>query len=277
MENTKKVRILHSVALACNILVVTTVVYAICEMLVGNQAGNMNLGVKTFRYFTNLSNILVAVMTMFVLPFNINSIKSGKNELPVWTMICQYVGTASVTVTFLTVILFLGPMQGYPIMFAGPCIFLHCITPILAIVSTCVLATFDKMKFRYTFCGLIPSLLYSIAYMIAVLGTKTWDDYYGFTFGGKMWTVPLSLIGTQLATYIFSVGLWALQNLMHDVFFDRADLKKSLKQRREERMEKRIMLIKDVDDVEKEVSEIACTQAIEDTEQAIACDTQDEQ
>ncbi len=243
MTEKKKIRIIHGCALFCNVAIVMFTVYSICEMLVGSVSGNMNLGVQTFRYFTNLSNILVAVMTMFVIPFNINSIKSGKDELPLWTMICQFVGTASVTVTFLTVLFFLGPTQGFSIMFAGPCVFLHCVTPIFAIISTCLLAVGSKIPFKLSFCGLAPTVLYSIAYMIAVVGTKDWNDFYGFTFGGKMWAIPISLVGMYLATYAFSAGLWALQNVMHDVWFDPTQLKKSRAQRKAERDESKIMLI----------------------------------
>lgn len=86
-------------------------------MLVGHQSGNMNLGAQTFKYFTNLSNSLVALMTMFVIPFNINSLKSGKDELPLWTMMCQFVGTASVTMTFLTVMLSSDLRKAIPLCF----------------------------------------------------------------------------------------------------------------------------------------------------------------
>lgn len=237
MDTQKKIRFIHGFALACNVAIVATTAYAICEMLVGHQSGNMNLGAQTFKYFTNLSNILVALMTMFVIPFNINSLKSGKDELPLWTMMCQFVGTASVTMTFLTVMLFLGPTQGYPIMFQGPCAFLHCITPLLAIISTCFLAVGRKIPFKLCFFGLVPNVLYSVAYMIAVLGTKTWNDFYGFTFGGKMWTVPLSLVGTSLAAILFSIGLWSLQNLMHKAYFEPEQLKKRA-ERKAERQEK---------------------------------------
>ena len=51
MDTQKKIRFIHGFALACNVAIVATTAYAICEMLVGHQSGNMNLGAQTFKYF----------------------------------------------------------------------------------------------------------------------------------------------------------------------------------------------------------------------------------
>ncbi len=213
MNETKKTRIFSGISLALNTAIVMMTAYSIVEMLVGNIAGNMSNGTIALRYFTNLSNILVALTALFVIPFDINSLISGKDEIPYWVLVFKFVGTTAVTVTFLTVMLFLGPTIGYAPMLAGPNIFLHLIIPIVAIISLVGVETGKKVSFRASIFGLIPTVVYSIIYVSCVVFAGIWDDFYGFTFGGKNWAVPLSMVGMYLATFLFCLGLKALQNV----------------------------------------------------------------
>lgn len=52
--------------------------------------------------------------------------------------------------------------------------------------------------------------LYSIVYLICVIGRKIWEDFYGFTFGGRRWAVPIVAIVMYFAAFLISLGLWAL-------------------------------------------------------------------
>lgn len=210
-----KSKIINIVALTVNSIIVILVFYAICSMLIGGITGNMTSGTETFRYFTNLSNILVGFMTMLIIPFNINSIISGKSEVPLWAILCQFIGTVAVSVTFLTCICFLGPMQGFSMIFAGPCLYLHGIIPILSIISTIFLSTEKKIPLKLVPLGLLSIFLYSIVYVITVVMLKVWPDFYGFTFGGKMWAVPISLVVMYLVTLGISYGLYFVQNSIH--------------------------------------------------------------
>ena len=53
--------------------------------------------------------------------------------------------------------------------------------------------------------------LYSIVYLVCVIGRKIWEDFYGFTFGGRRWAVPIVAIVMYLAAFLISLSLWALQ------------------------------------------------------------------
>ncbi len=214
-----KSRIVNITALAINSIIVILVFYAICSMLIGGITGNMTSGAETFRYFTNLSNILVGFMTMLMIPFNINSIISGKSEAPLWAILCQFIGTVAISVTFLTCVCFLGPMQGFSMIFAGPCLYLHGIVPVLSIVSTCFLSTEKKIPLKLVPLGLLSTFLYSIVYVITVVILKVWPDFYGFTFGGKMWAVPISLIVMYTATLGISYGFYFIQNSIYKKVF----------------------------------------------------------
>lgn len=219
MKENIKVRILNGTALSLNVIIVILTFYSIVGMTTGSIAGNMTAGVRAFRYFTNLSNILVAVFSTMLIPFNINGLISGKYEVPKWLGVCKFVGTTAVTITFVTVVFFLGPTMGWTMMFDGPCLYLHALIPILAIISLLFVEVDNPVSFKLSIFGLAPSVIYSIIYLFAVAITKVWPDFYGFTFGGKMWTIPLSMIMMYSATFVLSSALWALQNLFHKLYF----------------------------------------------------------
>ena len=63
-------------------------------------------GLKQFRYFTVLSNILCAISALIMAISQIGGNVSRS------AFLLKYLGTVSVTLTFLTVLLFLAPSQG---------------------------------------------------------------------------------------------------------------------------------------------------------------------
>ena len=156
-------------------------------------------GLKAFRFFTVLSNALCAMsaLLMIVAPSPA-------------ALLLKYLGTASVTVTLMTVIFFLGPTQGgYGKLLSGGNLYLHLIGPLLAIISFCF---FEKreLSFRAALLGMVPVLAYGAVYLYKVLFApprKRWEDFYGFNRGGK-W--PVALAGMALGSLIVCALLWAL-------------------------------------------------------------------
>lgn len=138
-------------------------------------------GAEAFRYFTIQSNVFcaAAALLMCFLP------------LSPWVWTLKYIGTAAVTVTMLTVFLFLGPNLGYQKMLTGADLYMHLVTPLLAILS---FFGFEKrgMTFQTALLGVLPVLFYGILYLYKVVyapENKRWNDFYGFNKNGK-W--PLS-------------------------------------------------------------------------------------
>ena len=89
--------------------------------------------------------------------------------LPLWAVLFKYAGTAAVTVTLLTVFLFLGPVSGqWKKLLSGADLFLHLICPILAIVSFCF---FEKTAFGFgwTALAVAPVILYGALYLYKVI------------------------------------------------------------------------------------------------------------
>lgn len=159
-------------------------------------------GTPAFRYFTVLSNEFCAVAALLMCLAPTQS----------WVWLLKYVATVAVSVTMLTVLLFLGPNYGYKELLKGSDFFMHLLTPLLALVSFCV---FEKrgLSYRTAMIGVLPVLLYGVVYLYKVVIApegKRWDDFYGFNKGGK-W--PIAFTAMILGALFVCLGLTALQNL----------------------------------------------------------------
>ena len=159
---------------------------------------------KLFRYFTTLSNIFCAIASLLVV------IAQLCGALPFWVLLIKYVGTAAVTVTLLTVFLFLGPSSHeWKGLLCGAELFLHLICPLLAIVSFLV---FEKtaMPAWVIAVGSAPVPVYGAFYMrkvVFVPEERRWEDFYGFNRNGK-WVLSFALM--TLGGALIALALWAL-------------------------------------------------------------------
>ena len=163
-------------------------------------------GKNAFRFFTCQSNVLCAAACLLTAVGAV-----GGGEIPVWIRIVKFVGTASVTVTMLTVFLFLAPSVGkgwMKTLLTGRVsdFFMHLVTPLLAIFSLCV---FERWEISLPQClwGMAPVILYGALYIyktIILPEGKGWEDFYGFNRGGK-W--PASLAAMTAGTFLICLGL----------------------------------------------------------------------
>lgn len=166
-------------------------------------------GKFALRFFTTLSNMLCAAACL------LTALAINAGGIPEWIWMLKYIGTAAVTVTMLTVLFFLAPSFGkgaLKVLLSGTDLFMHLITPLLALVSFCV---FEKrgMTFCQSLWGMLPVVLYGPVYLYKILFAlpeKRWDDFYGFNKQGK-W--PVAFAGMVLGTFLICMGIMALQNL----------------------------------------------------------------
>ena len=166
---------------------------------------------QAFRFFTCLSNILCAAACLLTAVF------AAAGEIPGWVWLLKFVGTAAVTLTMLTVFLFMAPSIGKgwaKELLTGQAsdFFMHLVNPVLALVSFCV---FEKrgMTFLQALPGVMPIILYGILYAYKVLHApegNCWNDFYGLARGGK---IAVSLAGLVLGGFLVSMGLMLLQNI----------------------------------------------------------------
>lgn len=170
-------------------------------------------GVGTFRMFTTDSNILCGVAGLIIACYQLLILKGKREKLPKFAVILKFVASVAITVTFLTVLFFLAPTQGFGKMYGGKGVITHLLCPIYTVVSFLL---FDcnqwEIKNIFTDClwGIIPVVLYGVIYVIMVVAVGEsnggWPDFYGFNKGG-LWGLVLVLM--FVVSYVLSLGvLW---------------------------------------------------------------------
>ena len=166
---------------------------------------------KAFRFFTCQSNVFCAIACLLTACFAITG------EIPEWVWLLKYVGTAAVTVTMLTVFLFLAPVVGQgwvKRLLTGSVsdLFMHLLTPVAALVSFLVLEK-RGMTFILALAGMLPVILYGILYIYKTQYApekKRWEDFYAFNRNGKL---AASCAGMVIGTFLVCMALMALQNI----------------------------------------------------------------
>ena len=167
-------------------------------------------GKFALRFFTTQSNILVAAASLLTA-----LALSSEGTIPRWIWTLKYIGTAAVTVTMLTVFLFLAPSIGkdwVKYLLTGSDIFMHLLTPLLALFTFCVFER-QGMTFLQSLWGMLPVLLYGPLYLYKILFAppeKRWDDFYGFNKQGK-W--PVAFAAMVAGTFAICMALMAVQNI----------------------------------------------------------------
>lgn len=157
-----------------------------------------------FRYFTTLSNLLCALASAVVI---VCQLCGG---LPMWAIVFKYVGTCAVTVTMMTVLLFLLPLsKDWKLVLWGGDLVLHLICPLLALVS---FIFFEKqpMPAWVIILGVLSVVLYGLLYCRKVIFApeeRRWNDFYCFNMHGK-W--KLSCVLMLLGSALIALALWAV-------------------------------------------------------------------
>lgn len=214
----KQVKTRAITAFILNCLIVISTVLAVGVYFVSGPDVLGSSGKDCFKYFTTDSNILVALTALIMLPFNLRQARHPEKEYPRWALNLKLVGTGSVTITLLTVVFFLAPigamnggLQSFLFFFEGNIFALHLSTPLLAIVCFTAFEREGRLPFSACLWALLPTVVYSIVYLVMVVFVGSWTDWYGFTFGGKNYLAPVSMLAMYLVTFAVAIVLRALR------------------------------------------------------------------
>lgn len=159
--------------------------------------------------FTILSNIFLGLVALISTIIGTKCFYANK-KLPSSLVPWYLVATASAMLTCLTVVFYLTParaMSGKGIfdMLIGPMFFLHFLDPILSAVAFIFLMDSDyKLTVRDRILATLPPVAYGVVYFIFVAIVKTVPDFYGLTFGGKVYLA--ALVGLIFAVIIFGIS-----------------------------------------------------------------------
>lgn len=113
-----------------NIFLVIAVLGSWIAIFVSASGTLMQNGLNSIKYFTVLSNLLEGLASAIWL---VSSLRNGKASAR--AELLKYIAAAAVGLTCVVVLAFLGPLYGYPAMFAGGSLFMHLLTPLIAIAE----------------------------------------------------------------------------------------------------------------------------------------------
>ena len=180
-------------------------VYSVCAVIsCFRKDGRWDLktGLQALRFFTILSNLFAGIASLLIL------ITLPHSPYSVWLI--KYIAACSVTVTFLTVMLFLGPSFGYKALLSGKDFYLHLCGPLLTLLSFVFLERFYALPFLTSLLGVIPVIVYGLVYLYEVVMIGRWDDFYGYNKNGK-W--PVSLVAMYTGGFLVCIIVRVLYNL----------------------------------------------------------------
>lgn len=175
------------------------------------------VGLKTFRMFTVLSNMFMGVTTAMTVPFAVDGIRQRNYHLPRWIVTLTYASVTCITLTFLVALFLLSPMAGFSLMMLeGSNLFLHTIIPIISIVSFLFVNAYHTIKFKTTFIAIIPMFIYAMVYLVSaiIIGEENggWRDHYHFQ---DLMPWYFALILMLLLTFGIACLLRVVHNTMH--------------------------------------------------------------
>ena len=171
-----KVRLIVNAILALTVFVVW-----ILSFFFWRNATLGGSGWSDLKYFTVESNLLVGVVAIIYIIFRANN---GDRAVPKWLSLLKYLSATAVFVTFTVVVLFLGPLYGYGMMYYGSNLFFHLLIPLAAVAEEIFFG--EEISFRESFFALIPPVVYGIGYLTNCLvnGIGSWEtvrnDWYSF-------------------------------------------------------------------------------------------------
>ena len=168
---------------AVNIFILAAVIVSWLMMALFGHGTLSENGLGNLRYFTLQSNILEGIASAVWLAGVRRD--GGAGDM---TERFKYIAAASVGLTFVTVMGFLGPLYGYPAMFTGANLFFHLIVPVASMAEIILLSDMDYSR-RDNFLCMIPPLVYGAVYLanIGINGIGEWpetNDWYLFLSWG---------------------------------------------------------------------------------------------
>ena len=169
------------------------------------------------RFFTVESNMFMGIVALIYAINEIEILKGKKEEISLKNSVLKLMSTVAVSLTFLVVFTYLGPISknGIPSLLMNSNLFFHLIIPVLSILVFVIFERTDKIKFRYVLFGVLPSFLYGIYYLTNILvhmengKVSVIYDWYWFVQNG-IWTAAIVAPMILFATYVLSIIIWRL-------------------------------------------------------------------
>ena len=202
----KNEKISYTIAFTINVIVFALAIYCLISLIKSAINGN-----NRFIYFTNISNLIVGLMSLINGIYLIISIFKDRNCVPNTFSLIKIIAISMTTLTFFTVLFVIGPIDGYQKNYSGRNFITHLIIPILSLFSFLFFEEKLQIKWHYSLLILVPLILYSIIYVINVVALTTWPDIYQINKQG-LWY--LFLLAFLVADFGLGQGLYFLKKFI---------------------------------------------------------------
>lgn len=208
--------IFNVISLLINAAIVIFTLKALIGFFTVGGKGNMKVrDYSALKYFTVLSNILMALTALVMIVFNVMLLVNAQASAPGWAIALKHVGTVAVMLTFSVVFMIFVPSTGVKFMIEGDSLYMHLITPLIAAVGFMFFDPGPAVSWWFTAVSMIPMMLYAVLYYIMVMvkgpDKGGWEDFYKFNANNKWY---LSAAGI----FIMTAALGALLILGRNVF-----------------------------------------------------------
>ena len=180
----------HAVQSWLNLLLSVVIVICVFASIVINLLADpteivKEVGLKTFRMFTVLSNMFVGITSAMTIPFAVDGLRQKNYHLPRRIMNVTLASVTAISVTFVIALFVLSPQAGFMrMMLTNSNLLTHTIVPVIAILSFLLINTYHTMKFKTTLYALVPVALYATCYLVlaVMIGEDNggWRDHYHF-------------------------------------------------------------------------------------------------
>lgn len=219
IKHLKKTHAIQSwLSLILSVFIVTCVFFSVVRNVLAlpNEIVE-EVGYKTFRMFTVLSNMFVGITASMSIPFAVDGIRQKNYHLPRWIVNLTLMSVSGVTLTFVITAFILAPRAGFRYMlFTGSNLFLHTIVPIAAIVTFLFINSYHTVKFRVAILSLTPVTAYAVIYLVSAIfigeDNGGWRDHYHFEELMPWYYVAVLIL---LLTFGISNLLRIVHNCMH--------------------------------------------------------------
>ena len=214
----------YKISLILNIIIFMMVMIASIMMFTGFRfmPGEIILEsnkLGMFKFFTVESNLFMGIISLLFAIYEIRLLKGSINEIPKYMYILKLMATTGVTLTFLVVFTYLGPLVGnIYLMILNSNLFFHLLVPLFSMITFIFFERNNKMSFKYSFYGLIPIIMYGLFYLINVLIhmdngiVSPVYDFYWFVQNG-VWTAIIVVPVMFIVSYLISLFLWKFNKI----------------------------------------------------------------
>ena len=198
--------------MACDALTAVLVFVTWLMMMFGPGGSFAARGLWSLKYFTVLSNLLMAAICLFSIAAERRALAGG--ELPSWFGPLRLAGVTSLTITFVVVMAFLGPVFGYAGMFVRANLLFHAVVPLWALGVFVAFRMGGLIPFSRTPAAVVPVLLYGAGYVANILINgvgqgPTSNDWYGL-YAAAGGNIPVGATVILGIFYLLAFLIWLL-------------------------------------------------------------------